>query len=214
MTRDSYFPFYGWLLITGVILFGAFLLWDFGLFHHLVERDITYLSTIILILFSAVTLYLGVAAWKLSQQYRYANNLDNETNQNSWVAEHLTLLSWQRQQSTNESESLLARLVERIHRGHSNGWFFSDMLMRLGLIGTVIGFVLMLSTVYQLKDNDIQALQQLLGTMGSGMQVALYTTLSGLGCAMLVSVQCQWLDRCADNLVSQIIELGMQSPDK
>jgi len=214
MTRDSYFPFYGWLLITGVIPFGAFLLWDFGLFHHLVERDITYLSTIILILFSAVTLYLGVAAWKLSQQYRYANNLDNETNQNSWVAEHLTLLSWQRQQSTNESESLLARLVERIHRGHSNGWFFSDMLMRLGLIGTVIGFVLMLSTVYQLKDNDIQALQQLLGTMGSGMQVALYTTLSGLGCAMLVSVQCQWLDRCADSLVSQIIELGMQSPDK
>lgn len=90
---------------------------------------------------------------------------------------------------------------------------FSDILMRLGLIGTVIGFMLMLSTVYQLKDNDIQALQQLLGTMGSGMQVALYTTLSGLGCALLVSIQCQWLDRCADSLVSKIIELGMQTPD-
>lgn len=214
MSRDSYFPFYGWLLITGVILFGVYLLWDFGLFHQLVERDITYLSTIILILFTAVTLYLGVAAWKLSQQYRYANNLDNETNQHSWAAEHLVLLRWQRQQAANESESLLARLVERIHRGHSNGWFFSDILMRLGLIGTVIGFVLMLSTVYQIKDNDIQALQQLLGTMGSGMQVALYTTLSGLGCALLVSIQCQWLDRCADSLVSQIIELGMKSSDK
>ncbi len=54
---------------------------------------------------------------------------------------------------------------------------------------------------------------QLLGTMGSGMQVALYTTLSGLGCALLVSIQCQWLDRCADSLVSKIIELGMQTPD-
>ncbi len=214
MTRDSYLPFYGWLLITGVILFGAYLLWDFGLFHQLVERDITYLSTIILILFTVVTLYLGIAAWKLSQQFCYAKNPDNETKQYSWAAEHLTLLRWQRLQSTNESESLLARLVEQIHRGHSNGWFFSDILMRLGLIGTVIGFMLMLSTVYQLKDNDIQALQQLLGTMGSGMQVALYTTLSGLGCALLVSIQCQWLDRCADSLVSKIIELGMQTLDK
>lgn len=124
MTRDSYLPFYGWLLITGVILFGAYLLWDFGLFHQLVERDITYLSTIILILFTVVTLYLGIAAWKLSKQFCYAKNPDNETKPYSWSAEHLTLLRWQRLQSANESESLLARLVERIHRGHSNGWFF------------------------------------------------------------------------------------------
>ena len=46
--------------------------------------------------------------------------------------------------------------------------------------------------------------------MGSGMQVALYTTLTGLGSAMLVSLQCQWLDRCADALVSKIIKLGVQ----
>jgi len=50
--------------------------------------------------------------------------------------------------------------------------------------------------------------------MGSGMQVALYTTLSGLGTAMLVGLQYQWLDRCADNLVSQIIELGIKKPEE
>jgi biopolymer transport protein ExbB/TolQ len=214
MSRDSFYPFYGWLLITGVILFGTYLLWDFGLFGQLVKQDITYLSTIILILFVLITLHLGIAAWKLSQQIRSANDLKNDINeadirQSSWASEHLRLLRWQREQASTEAESLLARLIEKIHRGHSNGWFFSDILMRLGLIGTVIGFVLMLSTVYQLKDNDIQALQQLLGTMGSGMQVALYTTLSGLGCALLVSIQCQWLDRCADGLISKIIELGM-----
>jgi len=219
MSRDSFYPFYGWLLITGVILFGTYLLWDFGLFGQLVKQDITYLSTIILILFVLITLHLGIAAWKLSQQIRSANDLKNDINeadirQSSWASEHLRLLRWQREQASNEAESLLARLIEKIHRGHSNGWFFSDILMRLGLIGTVIGFVLMLSTVYQLKDNDIQALQQLLGTMGSGMQVALYTTLSGLGCALLVSIQCQWLDRCADGLISKIIELGMQASKK
>ncbi len=210
MSRDSYFPFYGWLLIVGVIVFGAYLLWDFGLFTKLLKEDVTYLSSIILVLFCAITLYIGSAAWQLSRQTSFAFQASDHPK--SWAHGHLKLLQWQRQQGNNESESLLARLVERIHRGHTSGWFFSDILMRLGLIGTVIGFVLMLSTVYQLKDNDIQALQQLLGTMGSGMQVALYTTLSGLGTAMLVSLQCQWLDRCADNLVSQIIELGIEKP--
>ncbi|MEE9310215.1 MAG: MotA/TolQ/ExbB proton channel family protein [Cocleimonas sp.] len=207
---SSYAPFYGWLLIVGVIIFGAYLLWDFGLFAKLLAEDVTYLSSVILIFFCAITLYLGLAAWQLSRQTTLA--LKNN-NTKGWAYDHLRLLQWQRQESSNESESLLARLVERIHRGHTSGWFFSDILMRLGLIGTVIGFVLMLSTVYQLKDNDVQALQQLLGTMGSGMQVALYTTLSGLGTAMLVSLQCQWLDRCADNLISQIIELGIDKPE-
>jgi biopolymer transport protein ExbB/TolQ len=224
MSRDHYSPFYGWLLIVGVTAFGAYLLWTFGLFSKLLTEDVTYLSSIILVLFFFITLYLGFAAWQLSRQASHAyfwsvkasstfsgsSSGSSKKVSKSWAGEHLTLLQWQRVQSTHESESLLARLVERIHRGHTSGWFFSDILMRLGLIGTVIGFVLMLSTVYQLKDNDIQALQQLLGTMGRGMQVALYTTLSGLGTAMLVSIQCQWLDRCADNLVSQIIELGMQ----
>ena len=210
MNKDSYYPFYGWLLMTGAILFGAYLAWDFGLFEKLITQDVTYLSSIILVIFSFVIAYLGFASWQLSNQIAYTQNYKQHNLEKSWAVEHLDLLQWQRQQNSNESESLLARLVERIHRGHSNGWFFSDVLMRLGLIGTVIGFVLMLSTVYELKDNDIQALQNLLGTMGTGMQVALYTTLTGLGGALLVSIQCQLLDRCADGLVSKIIKLGVQ----
>lgn len=211
MSRDSYYPFYGWLLIIGVILFGSFLLWNYGLFDQLVKKDITYLSSIILILFVLINIYLGIASWRLSRQIYFAHNLDNnKTTSHNLTSEYLQLLDWQRKQTSNESESLLARLVEKIHRGHGTGWFFSDILMRLGLIGTVIGFVLMLSTVFQLKENDVQALQQLLGMMGSGMQVALYTTLAGLGTALLVSIQCQWLDYCADGLVSKIIKLGMK----
>lgn len=213
MSRDSYYPFYGWLLMTGVMVFGGFLLWRYGLFSQLIEQDITYLSSIILILFLAITLYLGIASWRLSKQIRLTHSFNENEKSGSWAADHIRLLKWQREQSNNEADSLLARLVEKIHRGHSTGWFFSDMLMRLGLIGTVIGFVLMLSSVYQLKDDDVQALKQLLGTMGSGMQVALYTTLSGLGAALLVGMQCQWLDRCADGLISKIIELGVDATD-
>ena len=233
MQRDANYPFYGWLLIVGVIVFGAYLLWDFKLFHHLINEDATYLSSFILVLFVAITAYLGIAAWQLSRQRAFASQLvdsailnpdpippeswsTSSANLNpdqilpeSWAQEHLQLTRFTRQQSTNEGESLLARLVEQVHQGHNSGWFLSDILMRLGLIGTVIGFVLMLGSVYELKENDVEALQSLLGTMGSGMQVALYTTLTGLGSALLVGIQCQWLDRCADNLVSQVIKLGV-----
>ncbi len=207
-SSQFYYPFYGWLLIIGLILFGGFLLYDFGFLQMLVDQDVTYLSLIILILFLFVSVYLGVAAWRLSKQTQYANVY--EEHDKSWTTEHLKLLQWQRRHNNNESETLLAKLIEKVHRGHSTGWFMSDILIRLGLIGTVIGFVLMLGSIYQLKNSDVEVLKELLSTMGSGMQVALYTTLTGLGSGMLVGIQCQWLDRCADGLVSKIIELGMK----
>ena len=221
MRHNGNDPFYGWLLIIGVNIFGFYLLWDFKLLQRLLDGDITYLSSIILLLFFATTAYLGQAAWRLSRQRLHAQQLENSTNPisvedlpQSWVLEHLELLHWNKQHTGSESELLLTRLVERVHRGHNSGWFLSDILIRLGLLGTVIGFVLMLSSVYELKQSDIQKLQHLLATMGSGMQVALYTTLSGLGSALLVSIQCQWLDHCADGLVSQIISLGVKGDSK
>ncbi len=222
MSRQTYSPLYGWLLIVGIMGFGFYLLWDYKLLQRLLTDDVTYLSTFILLLFCAVTFYLGIAAWRLARQNHFVvhaktpkiNNAESLALEDDiWVVEHLNLVDRQRRNKSNDSETLLARLIERVHRGHTSGWFLSDILMRLGLIGTVIGFVLMLSTVYKLKNTDIDTLQQLLATMGSGMQVALFTTLTGLGTALLVSIQCQWLDYCADKLVSQIIKLSMQSPE-
>ncbi len=67
-----------------------------------------------------------------------------------------------------------------------------------GFQGSVVG----------LQEEGISALKQLLASMSGGMQVALLTTLTGLCSAMLISMQCHWLDRCADQLVSRIIEIS------
>ena len=225
--HDSYMPFYGWVILVGLMVFGGYLLWQYGLFNKLLTQDRTYLSTVILLLFAVVCGYLGWCAWVLSRQTYLARqfaaalpdiglkNLQDKT----WLARHQAVYGWALTHyrllmgaQTNQEfdaghEGLQAHLVERVHRGHSSGWFLSDVLLRLGLIGTVIGFVLMLGTVYELKQEGVQALQQLLARMGSGMQVALYTTLTGLGSAMLVGLQCHWLDRFADRLISNIIEM-------
>ena len=205
--RDRYTPLFGWLLLFGLMLFGAFLLWHYELLQQLRDQDQTRLSIIILVLFVLTTLYLGWCALRLSRENGLAEQADSDAG--GWAADHLRLVR-QLQESGGDlsQEPLLARLVEQVHSGHGSGWFISDLLLRLGLIGTVIGFVMMLGSVYSLEGEGAYALKQLLGEMGGGMQVALYTTLTGLGSAILLSIQCHWLDRCADRLVSRIIELS------
>jgi biopolymer transport protein ExbB/TolQ len=214
---DSHKPFYGWLLLFGLMMFGAFLLWWHKLWHIVFTQDQTYLSGIIVVMFLLTTLYLGRCAWKISLEQRLAEALlagssseTNETN-SSWANDYLQLLAQSHKQvdgGQRLAESLQARLIEQVHGGHSSGWFLSDILLRLGLMGTVIGFVLMLSSVVGLQEEGISALKQLLTSMSGGMQVALLTTLTGLCSAMLVSMQCHWLDRCADQLISRIIEIS------
>ena len=104
-----------------------------------------------------------------------------EDQSDSWVHEYLSLLASRRSIVAGDGDPLTARLIERVNRGHASGWFLSDLALRLGLIGTVIGFVLMLGSVYELEPGDVSALRELMATMGSGMRVALYTTLSALG---------------------------------
>ena len=212
---DSHKPFYGWLILFGLMMFGAFLLWWHSLWHIVLTQDQTYLSAIIVVLFLMTTLYLGRCAWRISNEHRLAESLFNDSSNasdtSSWAADYLQLLAQSQKQTDGGqrlAESLQARLIEQVHGGHSSGWFLSDILLRLGLMGTVIGFVLMLSSVVGLQEEGISALKQLLTSMSGGMQVALLTTLTGLCSAMLVSMQCHWLDRCGDRLVSRIIEIS------
>lgn len=72
----------------------------------------------------------------------------------------------------------------------SVGWFISESLMALGMIGTVVGFLLMLGTAFGNIDvNDTESLQLALTQMATGMSTALYTTLTGLVCSLLIKVQ-------------------------
>lgn len=216
LRTDAYRPLYGWLLLFGIMLFGAFLLWWHNLWKAVFLQDQTYLSGVIVLLFTAVSLYLGRCAWRLSVESKIAESLlpENKSSmstESGWAFEYLQLLQQSAQNpETNQhiGESLQSRLVEQVYGNHSSGWFLSDLLLRLGLMGTVIGFVLMLGSVVNLQNEGIDALKQLMTSMSSGMQVALLTTLTGLGSSMLISLQCQWLDRCSDQLVSRIIEIS------
>ena len=75
-------------------------------------------------------------------------------------------------------------------------------------MGTIIGFILMLLPVAEIKEFEANLMQQLLGKMSGGMAVALYTTLAGLTTSMLLKMQYQVIDSSAAKLVTRVSELS------
>ena len=82
------------------------------------------------------------------------------------------------------------RDVKKKKYGYDVEWFVSEMMISLGMIGTVIGFIYMLYSVFSsLNITDTLAVQQSLGKMAQGMGTALLTTLVGLVSSVLIKSQ-------------------------
>ena len=56
----------------------------------------------------------------------------------------------------------LSLVEDELSNRHSLGYLAVDVLLKLGLTGTVIGFILMLLPIGEIKDFDPQILQKLL----------------------------------------------------
>ena len=85
------------------------------------------------------------------------------------------------------------------------GWFISDFVLTIGMIGTVSGFLLMLTGAFAGVDlTDEVAMKNDLEKMSKGMSTALYTTLFGLICGSLLKIQYFSLGRATDILIGPI----------
>tara|TARA_R110000824_G_scaffold39322_2_gene118991 strand:+ start:53 stop:565 length:513 start_codon:yes stop_codon:yes gene_type:complete len=91
-------------------------------------------------------------------------------------------------------------IVEKIEHLMEVGWFTSDLCLTIGMIGTVAGFIMMLSGFATVDTNDIQTVQDLIKTLGTGMSTALYTTLMGLICSAGLKVQYFNLSQAIDKV--------------
>lgn len=99
------------------------------------------------------------------------------------------------------NKELIEVFEAKLKNPHNLGWFFTDIMIKLGLLGTIIGFVLMLGSVVNVTDFDVTTMQNILKEMSSGMGTALYTTFAGLTCSILTAAQLHLLDQAADELV-------------
>ena len=70
------------------------------------------------------------------------------------------------------------------------GWFCGEIMFSLGMIGTLIGFVLVFGDALAHIDLDNQANKvKIIADMGIGISTAIYTTLAGLVGTVLLWIQ-------------------------
>ena len=69
-------------------------------------------------------------------------------------------------------------------------WFIAESCISVGMIGTLIGFMLMLSSsLGNVDPSNIESMKQVISDMATGMSTALVTTLSGLVFSLFLKIQ-------------------------
>ena len=194
-----------WLWFFGLLLMGLAVLWDNGILQFMFATDSTYLCPLMVAIFLLTCAHCGYRSVFLSQQtqalqaWEHGKPVVKTTVMSRYLRELQALATPQEKQLT--AELLSARL-----RGqHEVGWFITGALIKLGMLGTVIGFVMMLGSMTHLDSLDITQVQTLMSKMTQGMKIALNTTIIGLVGSMLLGIQYLMLDRTADILVLEAI---------
>ena len=102
-------------------------------------------------------------------------------------------------------ENEMAVLADRLRAPVETGWFMVDLAIRLGLAGTIIGFILIFGSLSGEKIVGDDALRELLVSMSGGMGTALFTTLAGLIAATFLSLQYLLLGRQTEHVIAAVM---------
>ena len=86
----------------------------------------------------------------------------------------------------------------------------ADSLVFLGLVGTVIGFIVALSGVDPATSTQVDEIAPMVATLVAGMSIALYTTLVGAVLHVWLMVNHRLLATGTSQLFNSIVELGEQ----
>ena len=138
--------FFRWWLFICLLLIGAYFGVHFDIFNTIFNTDKTYLSSVILLLFTGSTILTGYRTWLFNYRKTYTDT--------------------------------------------KVGWFCGEVMFALGMIGTLIGFVLVFGDALAHIDLEDQANKaKIIADMGIGISTAIYTTLAGLVCTILLWIQ-------------------------
>lgn len=211
-----------WLIFTGVCVFAFILLWYFGLIARMVSGDRTYISSVIAVLYVAASIHclwrILIVAREGDAALRTATALAQDRGRalegqglpRGQVAGHIRDLVTKAalQGGGRLDQTLLLRvLAARLRGSNPFGEFASDSLMKLGLLGTIIGFIMMLAPIAGLDTENKEAVRSSMSLMSDGMAVAMYTTLAGLVGSILLKIQYALLDSATSNIFAFAVDL-------
>jgi hypothetical protein len=216
-------PLLLWMIFTGLCVFAVILLWRYGLIRLMVTSDRTYISSVIAALYLITCGHCLWRTWAIAREGEAARRcraflrvadgeatIDAEAMPAGLVTDHIrSLVTKAKAQGVGRMDQtlLLRALADRLRGSNGFGAFASDTLMKLGLLGTIIGFIIMLAPIATLDASDKIAMKSSMGLMSDGMAVAMYTTLAGLVGSILVRIQYYMLDAATQRVFSDAVTL-------
>ena len=182
-----------WIYFISLIFIAFYVLGSLGFISNIFQADISYISSLITFI---VIFYLFQCGYYLNKLRDAVYFLDKEINSDS---NNIFIMIYREYQLTNNiskdnKTSSQEDFKLKLYEFADNGFFVSDLLLKLGIIGTVIGFIIMLSSLSAIDEMNLSKMNNLLLSMSTGMKVALYTTLTGLIGSILLSIQYNFLE--------------------
>jgi hypothetical protein len=228
----DYAPLLKWILVNVVAAFGILVLWYFGLIQTVVATDRTRMSLIIVGIFVVTSLHCLYHTIIVSQELVAARKVrsaivasggrplvvkdgnvvtaQGQLLERGVVTTHIADLISKARGAIGphlDQMVLLRSLADQLRSRENLGWFVSESLLRLALLGTAVGFILMLIPVAALDAFDADSLRRTLAGMTSGMAIALNVTVAGITTALFLKLTYYLLDEAIADLFREVTKV-------
>ena len=223
----AYDAVFKWVLFAALMGLSAVILWDYGLLQYLFSADTSRISVLIAALFVAFAIHsLWILLW-MAREYRQALKaadilgsssgslsvkdgqivvLQGKIAREGLIADYLRNVVTTESSADRDRSILLQSLSASLKRRTKVGVYGTDLLYELGMLGTMIGFVIMLNSMGDMKNFDVETLRAALQRMIGGMAVSLLTTIAGLIGGILLRIFYNLADGLETDLLQCMVE--------
>ncbi len=235
MRNTEHFLLLVWLLITGLVVMGTYVLVDQGLMGYLIATDRSYVSIIVMAMYVVGLGHSLTRTWHLSCELNWTAQVEQMLKSQAGAPIRVAdedlmcgtsplphgflhayvmdlIKSCRDPNSTIDVAEAGADLLDAHSvkwRGENEfGWFLIDLMLKVGFLGTLVGFIWMLGSVSQHPVVDASSMQVILREMSFGMSTALNTTLSSLVGGILLSLPYYVLGRGLEELIETTLRLA------
>ena len=194
-----------WIYFISLIFLISYALESLGFISSIFQEDISYLSSLITFILIFYLFQCGYYLYKLRDAVFFIETKTHYDDSNPFI---IILSEFQIANNIVKDKSKASLHEEfklKLYEFVDNGFFISDLLLKLGIIGTVIGFIIMLSSLSAIDEMNLSKMNNLLLSMSAGMKVALYTTLTGLIGSILLSIQYNFFESKINMFINQVI---------
>lgn len=207
-----------WALFIALVTIGSIVSYEYGLLTYLFAADRSRITVVIAVLFVGFSAHCLWILIELSREYRRAMtwkaDLAGRTSApeppaasgliDSYVADVIRSREHPSEVEGN-AHLLMMSLGASFRRRTKVGTYGSDLLYKLGMLGTMVGFVMMLNSMGDMANFDVDTLRGALQKMIAGMAVSLLTTIAGLIGGILLRIEYN----IADALVTDISQTAV-----